>query len=134
MVPDFIVLCSGAVPALVNEYANWRKIRGNAPDAIARRALQEASRIHARCWDATQCAEPGRGRQVIDECTLDLLNIISVIPHEIAFLLLRHRDACLEAIRNGGAALGPVRSTILGADEHGRPRHRRQGSGRAERG
>jgi hypothetical protein len=113
MVPE-IILCASAVPALVNEYANWRRIKENAPDAIARRALKEASRIHARCWDATRCQEPGRGLQMIDECTLDLLRIISVVPYETAFLLLNHRDRCLEAVRNPrNAVLGPV------------PRHRR---------
>lgn len=126
MVPEFVVLCASAVPALVNEYANWRRVKESAPDAMAWKALKEASRIHERCWDATRCDDPGRGRRMIDECTLDLLNIISVIPHELAFLLIRHRDSCLEAVRNGeGAALGSVSRTALGAEGNRRPRHRR---------
>lgn len=103
MVPEFILLCSSAVPALVNEYANWRRITESAPDAIARKALKEAARIQERCWDATRCDNPDRAREIIDECTLDLLNVVSGIPHELAFLLIRHHDFCREAIRSRGA-------------------------------
>lgn len=114
MVPEFMVVCASAVPALVSEYAKWRRFRENEPDAVARRALKEASRIQERCWEAVRCPEPGLARQMLSECTLDLLNVLPAMPHEAAFLLLNQRDLCLEAVRDpGGAGQGPG------------PRHRR---------
>lgn len=99
MVSDFFVLFSGTIPAAIDQYVNWKRAKENAPDAIACEALGEAARIHARYWDAARCDDPVRARKTIDECTLDLLNVISVIPHELAFLLIKHHDSCLEMVR-----------------------------------
>lgn len=104
MVNDIVMLFSGSVPLTVIECVKWKHSREDGAEDALWEQVGHAGRVLVRCRDCSQSGDPRQAKESLDECAVELLNVIPRIPHELAFFALDYYASCAAEVRCRQAA------------------------------